>query len=286
MKSDLRKLENSKKYGYLFYISYDGTKFDSFDENTNKKSVKGEFKEALLKNNISWAKGIQQAGRTDKDVSAEENILYISTNYNCFDLEKLKNDLNTKLDISSLFLKKIEKTFSDIVLPDMILRRVYSYEVVEKIKKNNNEIIIENCKNLSGIYDVSEYTDFKGEKLKNKIREVYIEYNGKNLIFKGESFMPKQVRIMSSYILSQKKDIYPAKYLSLNKIILKDDLKNIILNKVTDIKEDNVEYIEKTKNNIYFFYVTKKNKGEFIGKNGSNIKKLKKKYENIVVREL
>jgi len=56
---DLRKLENSKKYGYLFYISYDGTKFDSFDENINKKSVKGEFKEALLKNNISWAKGIQ-----------------------------------------------------------------------------------------------------------------------------------------------------------------------------------------------------------------------------------
>ena len=41
---EIRDLEKTGYFGYLFFIRYDGTKFDSFDENKDKTSVKGEFK--------------------------------------------------------------------------------------------------------------------------------------------------------------------------------------------------------------------------------------------------
>ncbi|WP_462355196.1 KH domain-containing protein [Fusobacterium ulcerans] len=37
---------------------------------------------------------------------------------------------------------------------------------------------------------------------------------------------------------------------------------------------------------MYIFYVPQGKRGEFIGKNGKNIKEMKKKYGDIVVREI
>ena len=74
----IRKFENTDYFGYLFHVSYDGLMFDSFDENPDMISVKSKFRELLESNNIKFYKGIQQAGRTDKDVSASNNILYIN----------------------------------------------------------------------------------------------------------------------------------------------------------------------------------------------------------------
>ena len=74
----IRDFENTKYFGYMFFVEYDGQKFESFDENPNKKSVKSEFRKILENNKIKIFKGIQQAGRTDANVSAKENILYIA----------------------------------------------------------------------------------------------------------------------------------------------------------------------------------------------------------------
>ena len=53
------------------------------------------------------------------------------------------------------------------------------------------------------------------------------------------------------------------------------------------INIDYVEKIEKTLDEtLYIFYTSKEKKGEVIGKNGKNIKSLKKQYGNIVVREI
>ena len=65
----------------MFYIKYDGTKFHSFDEIVGKRTVKGRFKELMNEIGFSWAKGIQQGGRTDAKVSATENILYVSSKF-------------------------------------------------------------------------------------------------------------------------------------------------------------------------------------------------------------
>jgi len=285
---NIRALEKTNKLGFLFFISYNGKKFDSFDEMLNKKSVKGRFREILKKLDFSWAKGIQQGGRTDKDVSAKENILYVSSNF-FGDIIKLKNDFNQKSS-SDLFITKIIKTLPNLIIPDLIEKREYIYTPTDKYIINTSEKINDWCKKLSGTYDMSEFTDSKGRLLKNPIRQVNISYEKKSLKFLGDSFLPHQVRIMASYILSNEKKIYPGKFLTLNKLYLKNELKSILLEEIAKNDFNNnglIEKIEKTHDNsLYIFYVNEKNRGEFIGKNGKNIKHLRKSLENILVREI
>lgn len=281
---DIRAIEKSKKLGYMFYITYDGTKFNAFDELDGKITVKGTFKDIINKLGFTWAKGIQQAGRTDAKVSANENILYVSSNY-FGDLHKLMDEFNKNSDI--LKITMIKKTFPNLVFPDMIARREYIYKYPQKKIKRKEDEIINLCKELSGKYDVSKFTDKKGQELKNHIREVDIEFINGKLKFNGDSFMPKQVRIMSSYILTDSYEPLEGKYLTLNKIYLKDELKSKIFEEVSNINIDYVEKIEKTLDEtLYIFYTSKEKKGEVIGKNGKNIKSLKKQYGNIVVREI
>lgn len=281
---DIRAIEKSKKLGYMFYIIYNGTKFNAFDELDGKITVKGTFKDIINKLGFTWAKGIQQAGRTDAKVSANENILYVSSNY-FGDLHKLMDEFNKNSDI--LKITMIKKTFPNLVFPDMIARREYIYKYPQKKIKRKEDEIINLCKELSGKYDVSKFTDKKGQELKNHIREVDIEFINGKLKFNGDSFMPKQVRIMSSYILTDSYEPLEGKYLTLNKIYLKDELKSKIFEEVSNINIDYVEKIEKTLDEtLYIFYTSKEKKGEVIGKNGKNIKSLKKQYGNIVVREI
>lgn len=282
---DIRAVEKSKKWGYMFYISYNGAKFQSFDEMNEKKSIKGKFREVMEKIGFTWAKGVQQAGRTDAKVSANENILYVSSNFNG-NIKKIQEDFNKNSD-TDLKVTMIKKTFPNIVFPDMIEKREYIYSYPEKLIKNTEEEIEKLCKELSGTYDVSEFTDKKGLELKEHIREVKITYENGKLRFLGNSFMPKQVRIMSGYILTGKKEPLMGKYLTLEKVYLKNEMKNIVLQEIPDIEEENVIKIEKTVDgSLYIFYVPQGKRGEFIGKNGKNIKEMKKKYGDIVVREI
>lgn len=282
---DIRAVEKSKKWGYMFYISYNGAKFQSFDEMNEKKSIKGKFREVMEKIDFTWAKGVQQAGRTDAKVSANENILYVSSNFNG-NIKKIQEDFNKNSD-TDLKVTMIKKTFPNIVFPDMIEKREYIYSYPEKLIKNTEEEIEKLCKELSGTYDVSEFTDKKGLELKEHIREVKITYENGKLRFLGNSFMPKQVRIMSGYILTGKKEPLMGKYLTLEKVYLKNEMKNIVLEEIPDIEEENVIKIEKTADgSLYIFYVPQGKRGEFIGKNGKNIKEMKKKYGDIVVREI
>lgn len=281
---DIRTIEKTNKLGFMFYIKYDGKKFDAFDEIQNKFTVKGYFKDIITQFGFSWAKGIQQAGRTDAKVSANENILYVSSNFNG-DVENICKKFNEQAQY--LQITKVEKTFPNLVFPDFIEKREYIYKYPEKKIKRTQEEILTLCKELSGRYDVSEFTDKKGLELKEHIREVEIDFKNSKLFFSGNSFMPKQVRIMSGYILTGIKTPLEGKYLTLNKVILSDALKSLILYENKEIKVENVEKVYETRDKkLYIFYAKKEKKGEVIGKNGKNIKSLKKIYGNIVVREL
>ena len=89
---------------------------------------------------------------------------------------------------------------------------------------------------------------------------------------------------MSAYILTDSINPLPGKYLTLTEIVLKDEMKGLIIEEAPEVAEENLLYAEKTRD-AYIFYVDKKKKGEFIGNRGKNIKKLRKKYGNIIVRE-
>lgn len=268
----------------MFYISYQGKKFQCFDEMEGKTSVKGEFRKVMHSLGFTWAKGIQQSGRTDAKVSANENILYVSSNYTG-DMEELKEKFN-KLSGMQLQIKSVKKTVPGLVFPDMIGMREYLYTYPAKKIKHTREEIEKLCSELSGTYDVSKFTDAKGRQLKEHIRTVKVSFSEEGLRFLGDSFMPKQVRIMSGYILTGEKTALPGEYLSLEKIYLKEEMQNLII-EASDITEEGVLKAERIGNrNLYIFYAPKGKKGELIGKNGKNIKSMRKKYGEIIVREL
>ena len=279
-KNKVRKFENTEYFGYLFYISYDGKKFESFDENPNMKSVKSYFRELLNENKINFYKGIQQAGRTDKGVSALSNILYINSKQN-IELNSFKNCGNENFKILA-----IEKTMPFLEFPSLIESRHYIYKYpLEKIL-NNRDKIIEKCKLISGNKNFKKYTSKKGEKLQNHIRSINIIYNEEGeLHFIGDSFLPQQVRIMSGYILTNKLKPLEGKYLMLYKVNKSDELDALVFTENNEIKIDKVERVGQN-SNITIFFVKAKNKAELIGKNGKNIKQMRKEYGNIVVKIL
>ena len=326
----IRDFENIKYFGYMFFVEYDGQKFESFDENPNKKSVKLEFRKILENNKIKIFKGIQQAGRTDANVSAKENILYINSK-EIIDFSKLKF-----LETEGLKINKIVRTLPFLEFPQMIEKRYYIYEYPKKLKKNDEDRINQICNKVSGKKDFYEFTSEKGKKLKNHTREIFVKYENGKLYFVGDGFLPQQVRIMSNFILNNTKfDIeklndenfenrklgikdksLDGKYLTLVKVDFSEelekisffDVKNIeeLINlkknnnenleignskiKIDDLNEQlkSIDKVKKIERNSYFmvFFVEKKDKGEFIGKRGNNIKKLKKILGDIVVKEI
>ena len=326
----IRDFENTKYFGYMFFVEYDGQKFESFDENPNKKSVKSEFRKILEKNKIKIFKGIQQAGRTDANVSAKENILYINSK-EIIDFSKLKF-----LETEGMKINKIARTLPFLEFPQMIEKRYYIYEYPKKLRKNDEERINQICNKVSGKKDFYEFTSEKGKKLKNHTREIFVKYENGKLYFVGDGFLPQQVRIMSNFILNNTKfDIeklndgnfenrklgikdkpLDGKYLTLMKVDFSEelekisffDVKNIeeLINlkknnnenletrnseiKIDDLNEQlkSIDKVKKIERNSYFtvFFVEKKDKGEFIGKRGKNIRKLKKIFGDIVVKEI
>ena len=326
----IRDFENTKYFGYMFFVEYDGQKFESFDENPNKKSVKSEFRKILENNKIRIFKGIQQAGRTDANVSAKENILYINSK-EIIDFSKLKF-----LETEGMKINKIARTLPFLEFPQMIEKRYYIYEYPKKLRKNDEERINQICKKVSGKKNFYEFTSEKGKKLKNHTREIFTKYENGKLYFMGDGFLPQQVRIMSNFILNNTKfDIeklndgnfenrklgikdkpLDGKYLTLMKVDFSEkldkisffDVKNIekLINlknnnneifeiENSEIKIDNlneqlksIDKVRKIERNSYFtvFFVEKKDKGEFIGKRGKNIKKLKRVLGDIVVKEI
>ena len=195
----IRDFENTKYFGYMFFVEYDGQKFESFDENPNKKSVKSEFRKILENNKIRIFKGIQQAGRTDANVSAKENILYINSK-EIIDFSKLKF-----LETEGLKINKIVRTLPFLEFPQMIEKRYYIYEYPKKLMKNDEERINQICKKVSGKKNFYEFTSEKGKKLKNHTREIFTKYENGKLYFMGDGFLPQQVRIMSNFILNNTK---------------------------------------------------------------------------------
>ena len=326
----IRDFENTKYFGYMFFVEYDGQKFESFDENPNKKSVKSEFRKILENNKIKIFKGIQQAGRTDANVSAKENILYINSK-EIIDFSKLKF-----LETEGLKINKIGRTLPFLEFPQMIEKRYYIYEYPKKLRKNDENRINKICNKVSGKKDFYEFTSEKGKKLKNHTREIFVKYENGKLYFVGDGFLPQQVRIMSNFILNNTKfDIeklndenfenrklgikdkpLDGKYLTLMKVDFSEklekisffDVKNIeeLINlkknnneifeienseiKIDDLNEQlkSIGKVKKIERNSYFtvFFVEKKDKGEFIGKRGKNIRKLKRIFGDIVVKEI
>lgn len=201
------------KTGILLEISYKGKYFDCFDEMTNKISTKGVLKKYLLDKGIKIIKGLQQAGRTDAKVSANSNYIYFMAQDFNLDIIELNQNIN------GLKILSVKKVKTNIILPDIVKKRQYIYYYPKKYIKADNESILKRCLEINGIKDFSRFTNHKGLKLKNMIRNVNVNFIDGKLIFLGDSFLPQQVRRMSGYILTGEIKPMNPKFLILDKII-------------------------------------------------------------------
>ena len=282
---NFRGIEKTDKWGYIFTVFYNGEKFHSFDEMAGKVTVKGEFRKVMNELGFTWAKGIQQGGRTDAKVSAERNLLYVSSNFTG-DLSEIIFKFNEKMK-ESIFIRKVQKTFPNLSFPEYVEKREYIYRYPKKRVKRSIEDIEKTLLEISGTYDVSKFTDKKGLELKEHERTVKVTYEKGVLKFIGNSFMPKQVRNMAGYILTGEVETFPGKFLTLENVYLKEELVKKMILSCDNLKISGVEKIEKTiDDEITILYVKKEKKGEVIGKNASNIKSLRKELGNIVIREI
>lgn len=113
---NFRGIEKTDKWGYIFTVFYNGKRFHSFDEMSGKITVKGEFRRVMNELGFTWAKGIQQGGRTDAKVSAERNLLYVSSNFNG-NLSEIIFKFNEKMK-DSIFIRGVQKTFPNLSFPE------------------------------------------------------------------------------------------------------------------------------------------------------------------------
>lgn len=282
---NFRGIEKTDKWGYIFTVFYNGERFHSFDEMSGKITVKGEFRRVMNELGFTWAKGIQQGGRTDAKVSAERNLLYVSSNFNG-NLSEIIFKFNEKMK-DSIFIRGVQKTFPNLSFPEYVAKREYLYKYPKKRIKRSIEDIEKTLLEVSGTYDVSRFTDKKGMELKENERKVEVTFQKGVLRFIGDSFMAKQVRNMAGYILTGEVETFPGKYLTLEKVYLKEELATKMIVACDNLEILGVEKIEKTVDDeIMILYVKKDKKGEVIGKNASNIKSLRKEFGNIVIREI
>ena len=211
---DIRILEKSRKMGYIFDISYRGSGFDAFDEMTGKNTVKGYFKQVMNELGFTWAKGIQQGGRTDAKVSGN-NCLYVSSNFNG-NVQEIISEFNQR-GKGKIKITGVRKTLPNLIFPNFVEGRKYIYRYPQKKILKSEEEIKKICTELTGTYDVSRFTDTKGKELKEHIRTVAVNYENGELVFMGNSFMPKQVRIMSGLFLRGNTQLFPENNLLLKK---------------------------------------------------------------------
>ena len=126
--------------------------------------------------------------------------------------------------------------------------------------------------------------------------DAYITPEGKfEVVLYGKSeFNEKEHKSVRQFVTNDD-GVYPAKspvgmfdglYIpnDLGYVVKKsEELNKMIFIENNIIKIDKVEKVDQNENYL-IFYVKKQNKSEIIGKNGKNIKKIRKEYGNVIIK--
>lgn len=117
---------------YMMVIKYDGSKFYGFQRQKNVRNVQGYIENVLsefLKEKIV----IKGAGRTDKGVHANYQVIHFESNNEC---KNIKNKLNKEL--KDVIVKKIKKVDNDFHARHSVKNKIYLYKIDLSNKKDEN----------------------------------------------------------------------------------------------------------------------------------------------------
>ncbi|NCC71700.1 tRNA pseudouridine(38-40) synthase TruA, partial [bacterium] len=166
---------------YLIRFSYDGSDFQGYQKQPNKKTVQGNIEEVLSKR-FGEEINIYSSGRTDKGVHAINQYAHFDVKEN--DIRKLKQYLNTYLS-DSIYIKEIKKVEEDFHSRHSSKRKTYIYLInTNEYEVTKRKYELQYCKpiNLAFLKETSLY--FLGEhnfenftsvedKRENYVRTIY-----------------------------------------------------------------------------------------------------------------
>jgi len=201
---------------FLINFSYDGSNFNGFQKQPNKRTIQYELEEALKKINNNQVTNIVATGRTDRGVHALSQYAHCTIDVEITE-EKLKRALNSNLpdDIHIISTKIVDKNFNARY---MVKEKTYKYFInigeYNPIDRNyiyqyNHNLNIDKMEEAIEIFEGKH--DFRAFATENKTKENCIRtiYNTSikkkdNIIeitFTGNGFLKYQVRNMVGLLI-------------------------------------------------------------------------------------
>lgn len=194
----------------LLTISYDGTNFNGYQVQPEKRTVESELNDAIFKITGEKVKSIA-SGRTDSGVHALGQVVHFDTS-STIPPKNFKNALNTVLP-SDIRVVKSKSVDGDFNARYSAKEKTYVYSVYygdESPIKNryktylkttpNIQKMKEACKVLEGTHDFKCFLA-SGSSVKDTVRTIYsikIIKRGRDIDFKvsGNGFLYNMVRII------------------------------------------------------------------------------------------
>ena len=198
---------------YFMRFSYNGSKFNGFQKQVDKRTVQGELERVLSKifnENIR----VVASGRTDAGVHAYNQCLHFDSSKEV-DFDKLKFSLNSLLH--NIYVKELYSVPDDFHARYDCTKKEYIYKInvgefdpiyEEYIYQYNKSLDIEKmkdaCMYLIGEHDFRSFTSLDYEK--NCVRTIYsIDISIENDIiyidFVGNGFLKYMVRNMVGLLI-------------------------------------------------------------------------------------
>lgn len=198
---------------YFMRFSYNGSKFNGFQKQVDKRTVQGDLESVLSKifnENIR----VVASGRTDAGVHAYNQCLHFDSSKEV-DFDKLKFSLNSLLH--NIYVKELYSVPDDFHARYDCTKKEYIYKInvgefdpiyEEYIYQYNKSLDIEKmkdaCMYLIGEHDFRSFTSLDYEK--NCVRTIYsidisIENNIIYIDFVGNGFLKYMVRNMVGLLI-------------------------------------------------------------------------------------
>ena len=194
---------------YLMTFSYDGTLYEGYQIQGNKKTIQKTIQKELTKINSNEQVNISASGRTDKGVHANNQKAHFILN-KTIDPNILKNSLN-KLLPNDIYIKNIELVDDNFHARYDVIKKEYVYKInlgeYNPIQNNyifqyNKSLDLNKIKEalplLEGTHNFKAFTKVDEEK-ETYIRTIYkidMELNDNILSFKflGNGFLRYMIR--------------------------------------------------------------------------------------------
>ncbi|MCA5013820.1 MULTISPECIES: tRNA pseudouridine(38-40) synthase TruA [unclassified Enterococcus] len=204
---------------YKAVIAYDGTNFNGFQIQPDKRTVQGEFENTLRRINNGKTITIFGSGRTDAGVHAEGQVIHFDYDQTR-DLEKMRYALDTQtpkdIAVKSVEIVPedfharyhvVEKTYCfrvDIGKPRSPFKRFYATHFMYPVDVNK---IRRALPDLLGTHDFTSFCA-SGTEIEDKVRTIYeanLEVNEAEneliFTFRGDGFLYKMIRILVGTLL-------------------------------------------------------------------------------------